>query len=133
MQLTLEGSDPALVKKTLTSISDNYLQQNVDRKSEEAARSLAFLKEQLPLVRASLETAEDKLNKYRQQKDSVDLSLEAKSVLDTIVDVESQLNQLTFREAEISKLYTREHPAYRALLEKTRHAGKGAGQPKPAR
>ncbi|UJR62555.1 tyrosine-protein kinase Wzc [Dickeya zeae] len=118
LQLTLEGSDPALVKKTLTSISDNYLQQNVDRKSEEAARSLAFLKEQLPLVRASLETAEDKLNKYRQQKDSVDLSLEAKSVLDTIVDVESQLNQLTFREAEISKLYTREHPAYRALLEK---------------
>ncbi|MEM0673144.1 MULTISPECIES: tyrosine-protein kinase Wzc [Dickeya] len=118
LQLTLEGSDPALVKKTLASISDNYLQQNVDRKSEEAARSLAFLKEQLPLVRASLETAEDKLNKYRQQKDSVDLSLEAKSVLDTIVDVESQLNQLTFREAEISKLYTREHPAYRALLEK---------------
>ncbi|AJC65703.1 MULTISPECIES: tyrosine-protein kinase Wzc [Dickeya] len=118
LQLTLEGSDPALVKRTLTSISDNYLQQNVDRKSEEAARSLAFLKEQLPLVRASLETAEDKLNKYRQQKDSVDLSLEAKSVLDTIVDVESQLNQLTFREAEISKLYTREHPAYRALLEK---------------
>ncbi|WP_226052607.1 tyrosine-protein kinase Wzc [Dickeya chrysanthemi] len=118
LQLTLEGSDPALVKKTLTSISDNYLQQNVDRKSEEAARSLAFLKEQLPLVRASLETAEDKLNKYRQQKDSVDLSLEAKSVLDTMVDVESQLNELTFREAEISKLYTREHPAYRALMEK---------------
>ncbi|WKV51856.1 tyrosine-protein kinase Wzc [Dickeya fangzhongdai] len=118
LQLTLEGSDPALVRKTLASISDNYLQQNVDRKSEEAARSLMFLKEQLPLVRASLETAEDKLNKYRQQKDSVDLSLEAKSVLDTIVDVESQLNQLTFREAEISKLYTREHPAYRALMEK---------------
>ncbi|MGM3161106.1 tyrosine-protein kinase Wzc [Dickeya undicola] len=118
LQLTLEGSDPALVRKTLASISDNYLQQNVDRKSEEAARSLVFLKEQLPLVRASLETAEDKLNKYRQQKDSVDLSLEAKSVLDTIVDVESQLNQLTFREAEISKLYTREHPAYRSLLEK---------------
>ncbi|MCA6998034.1 tyrosine-protein kinase Wzc [Dickeya solani] len=118
LQLTLEGSDPALVKKTLASISDNYLQQNVDRKSEEAARSLMFLKEQLPLVRTSLETAEDKLNKYRQQKDSVDLSLEAKSVLDTIVDVESQLNQLTFHEAEISKLYTREHPAYRALLEK---------------
>ncbi|ATZ93772.1 MULTISPECIES: tyrosine-protein kinase Wzc [Dickeya] len=118
LQLTLEGSDPTLVRKTLASISDNYLQQNVDRKSEEAARSLVFLKEQLPLVRASLETAEDKLNKYRQQKDSVDLSLEAKSVLDTIVDVESQLNQLTFREAEISKLYTREHPAYRALMEK---------------
>ncbi|WP_027712678.1 tyrosine-protein kinase Wzc [Dickeya chrysanthemi] len=116
--LTLTGEDPVLINKILNSISQNYLEQNVNRKSEEAGKSLAFLQKQLPVVRASLEESEDKLNKFRQQNDSVDLSMEAKSVLDTMVDVESQLNQLTFREAEISKLYTREHPAYRALLEK---------------
>ncbi|MFY3762987.1 GNVR domain-containing protein, partial [Escherichia coli] len=64
------------------------------------------------------DSAEDKLNRFRQANDSVDLSLEAKSVLDTIVGVEAQLNELTFKEAEISKLYTKEHPAYRALMEK---------------
>lgn len=35
-----------------------------------------------------------------------------------MVSVESQLNELTFKEAEISKLYTRKHPAYRGLMEK---------------
>ncbi|ADM97609.1 tyrosine-protein kinase Wzc [Dickeya dadantii] len=118
LALTLTGEDPVQSNKILNSISQNYLEQDVERKSEEAGKSLVFLQQQLPIVRASLEDSENKLNKYRQQNDSVDLSLEAKSVLDTIVDVESQLNQLTFREAEISKLYTREHPAYRALLEK---------------
>ncbi|ATO32281.1 tyrosine-protein kinase Wzc [Dickeya dianthicola] len=118
LDLTLSGEDPVLINKILNSISHNYLEQNVERKSEEAGKSLVFLQQQLPVVRTSLEDSENKLNKFRQQNDSVDLSLEAKSVLDTIVDVESQLNQLTFREAEISKLYTREHPAYRALLEK---------------
>ncbi|WP_114193559.1 tyrosine-protein kinase Wzc [Edaphovirga cremea] len=118
LQLTLEGSSPVLIKKTLDSISQNYLQQNVERKSEEAGKSLEFLKEQLPLIRANLDESENKLNKYRQQNDSVDLSLEAKSVLDSMVSIETQLNELTFREAEISKLYTKEHPAYRALLEK---------------
>ncbi|ULR32460.1 tyrosine-protein kinase Wzc [Dickeya fangzhongdai] len=118
LNLSLSGEDPVLINKILNSISHNYLEQNVERKSEEAGKSLVFLQQQLPVVRASLEDSENKLNKFRQQNDSVDLSLEAKSVLDTIVDVESQLNQLTFREAEISKLYTREHPAYRALLEK---------------
>lgn len=39
-------------------------------------------------------------------------------MLDSIVAVESQLNELTFKEAEISKLFTKEHPAYRALMEK---------------
>lgn len=116
--LSLEGEDPILTAKILNSISQNYLQQNVERKSEEAGKSLEFLKEQLPNVRSSLNDAENKLNTFRQQNDSVDLSLEAKAVLDTMVAVESQLNELTFKEAEISKLYTREHPAYRALMEK---------------
>lgn len=118
LALSLIGENPTMVRKTLDSITRNYLLQNVERKSEEAAKSLSFLKEQLPEVRGALDVAEDKLNRFRQQNDSVDLSLEAKSVLDTIVSVESQLNELTFREAEISKLYTREHPAYRALMEK---------------
>ncbi|HGM4928965.1 TPA: tyrosine-protein kinase Wzc [Serratia marcescens] len=118
LALTLQGEDPELVGKTLDSISKNYLLQNVERKSEEAAKSLDFLKEQLPQVRTSLDIAEDKLNKFRQDNDSVDLSLEAKSMLDSVVSVEAQLNELTFKEAEISKLYTKEHPAYRALMEK---------------
>ncbi|MBA5599871.1 tyrosine-protein kinase Wzc [Pectobacterium aroidearum] len=118
LELSLEGEDSVLTNKTLSSISQNYLQQNVERKSEEAGKSLEFLKEQLPNVRASLNEAENKLNQYRQENDSVDLSLEAKAVLDTTVSVEAQLNELTFKEAEISKLYTREHPAYRALMEK---------------
>ncbi|KHN54697.1 tyrosine-protein kinase Wzc [Pectobacterium fontis] len=118
LALSLEGEDPVLTTKILSSISQNYLQQNVERKSEEAGKSLEFLKEQLPNVRNSLNEAENKLNQFRQQNESVDLSLEAKAVLDTTVAVEAQLNELTFKEAEISKLYTREHPAYRALMEK---------------
>lgn len=35
-----------------------------------------------------------------------------------MVNVENQLNALTFREAEISQLYKKSHPAYRALLDK---------------
>lgn len=118
LELSLQGEDPVLIKNTLDQISKNYLAQNVERKSEEAAKSLAFLKEQLPRIRAELDESENKLNKFRQQNDSVDLSLEAKSVLDLSVQLEAQLNELTFREAEVSKLYTKEHPAYRALLEK---------------
>lgn len=118
LALSLEGEDPILTAKILSNISQNYLQQNVERKSEEAGKSLEFLKEQLPNVRNSLNEAENKLNQFRQQNESIDLSLEAKAVLDTTVAVEAQLNELTFKEAEISKLYTREHPAYRALMEK---------------
>ncbi|WP_049198226.1 polysaccharide biosynthesis tyrosine autokinase, partial [Serratia marcescens] len=128
LELAYFSEYPELARQVLESISRNYVLQNIARKSEEAEKSLKFLQEQLPTVRASLDEAENKLNKYRQQSDSVDLSLEAKSTLDSIVSVESQLNELTFKEAEISKLYTKEHPAYRALLEKRNTLEKEKGK-----
>ncbi len=118
LNLSLNGDNQELIAATLNSISQNYLDQNIARQAAQDAKSLDFLERQLPQVRTDLNTSEDALNAYRRQKDSVDLSLEAKSVLDQIVNVESQLNELTFREAEISQLYTKDHPTYKALLEK---------------
>lgn len=118
LTLSLTGDDPLLVERIINSISENYLAQNIARQAAQDAKSLEFLSKQLPQVRSDLDQAEDKLNQYRRQSDSVDLSLEAKSVLDQIVNVDNQLNELTFRESEISQLYTKEHPTYKALMEK---------------
>ncbi|HDU6109142.1 TPA: polysaccharide biosynthesis tyrosine autokinase, partial [Klebsiella pneumoniae subsp. pneumoniae] len=116
--LSITGMDRSLIQKILDSISNNYLAQNIEREAAQDAKSLEFLNVQLPKVRDDLNAAEDKLNNYRRKSDSVDLSLEAKSVLDQIVNVDNQLNELTFRESEISQLYTKEHPTYKALMEK---------------
>lgn len=118
LTLTMTGDNPQQITKILDSISQNYLAQNVERQAAQDAKSLDFLNEQLPKVRNDLDQAEDKLNAYRKQRDSVDLTMEAKSVLDQIVNVDNQLNEITFREAEISQLYTKEHPTYKALMEK---------------
>ncbi|BCO13079.1 tyrosine protein kinase [Aeromonas hydrophila] len=118
ISLTLEGEDKGRIRAVLDNISQNYLQQNVVRKTEEAQKSLDFLQTHLPQVKEELNRSEELLNVYRQQNESVDLSLEAKAALDTMVGLEKQLNELTFREAELQQLYTRQHPAYIALMEK---------------
>ena len=118
LTVSLTGDNPALIKRIINSISNNYLAQNIARQAAQDEKSLEFLNLQLPKVRSELDIAENKLNAYRKQNDSVDLSLEAKSVLDQIVNVDNQLNELTFRESEISQLYTKEHPTYKALMEK---------------
>lgn len=118
LTLTLTGTDPDRIALVLNRIANNYLQQNIARQEAQDARSLAFLQQQLPKIRSELDLAEERLNQYRKQRDSVDLSLEAKSVLEQIVNIENQLNELTFREAEISQLFKKDHPNYRALREK---------------
>ncbi|MFZ5222540.1 polysaccharide biosynthesis tyrosine autokinase [Enterobacter cloacae] len=118
LHLSMTGTDPVMISKILETISHNYLAQDVERKSEEASKSLAFVNEQLLQIKNNLVTAETKLNDFRKNNESVDLSLEAKFILDNVVSIDTQLNELTFKEAEISKLYKRSHPAYKALSEK---------------
>nr|WP_319555532.1 polysaccharide biosynthesis tyrosine autokinase [uncultured Vibrio sp.] len=118
LQLSFVGEDRSQITNILNHISQTYFLQNVERQSAEAEQSLAFLKERLPDIKDSLTTAEDLLNQYRQDNESVDLGLEAQSTLTVMVELEAQLNELTFKESEISQRFTKDHPAYKSLLDK---------------
>ncbi|MBL2912050.1 tyrosine-protein kinase, partial [Klebsiella pneumoniae] len=51
LNLTLTGENPKQIKEIINSISENYLAQNIARQAAQDAKSLAFLNEQLPIVR----------------------------------------------------------------------------------
>ncbi|MBN8106893.1 polysaccharide biosynthesis tyrosine autokinase [Vibrio vulnificus] len=118
LQLSFEGENRKQISAILNHISQTYFLQNVERNSAEAEKSLSFLKGHLPDIKNSLTTAEDSLNRFRQENESIDLGLEAKSTLDVMVKLEAQLNELTFKESEISQRFTKDHPAYLSLLDK---------------
>lgn len=118
LELSFTGENRGEITGILNDIAQNYFLQNVERKSAEAEKSLAFLKDNLPNVKHSLTEAEDILNAFRQKNDSIDLGLEAQSTLKVMVELEAQLNELTFKESEISQRFTKDHPAYRSLLDK---------------
>ncbi len=112
LNLSLEGTDPDKNKRILNSIITDFLNQNIDRHSEEAEKSLIFLKDKIPEMRKALDLSEQKLNNYRQENDSVDLGLEAKSVLDLMIQIESELNDVELKMFEIQRNFTPKHPAY---------------------
>ncbi len=114
--LALESTEPELAVKILNKISTLYVEQNVQRTSAEAAQSLEFLKEQLPQVKSDLEKAGNALNAYQTRTKSVDISLETKAILDQIVSLDTAISQLKLQQAEMDRKFTRQHPAYRALL-----------------
>ncbi|MFD1007263.1 polysaccharide biosynthesis tyrosine autokinase [Oceanisphaera ostreae] len=118
LELSLTGANPAEITNSLNAVAQQYLLQNIQRQSAEAEKSLQFLSDQQPELKGKLDQAEERLNQYRQQNKSVDLGLETQSVLTQLVDLEKQLNELSFKESELSRLYTRAHPSYQALLEK---------------
>ncbi len=116
-QISFEGPIPSENKEILDDIIQNYLIQNIERNSAEAAKSLVFLNKAIPEVKKNLTVAEDTLNQYRQTNSSVNLNFEAKSILDVMVKIEEELKSLELKENEMTVRYTSEHPVYKTLLE----------------
>ncbi len=117
LSISYTGPSPRGNRAVLNAIADAYLMQNIKRMSAEAEKSLDFLERQLPEIRATLEAAEQRLNDFRLRSGSVDLAAETQQVLTQLVQLEAKQNELMFQEKELAALYTREHPAYRTLIQ----------------
>ena len=116
LAMTMTGPDKQQIKAVLDTVSRVYILQNIERRSAEAENSLDFLSQQLPEIKGKLTSAEEKLNAYRLESESVDLTMETQSVLQRSVELEAKINELKIQEGEIASRFTREHPAYQTLL-----------------
>ncbi|MFJ3260413.1 polysaccharide biosynthesis tyrosine autokinase [Pseudomonas sp. NPDC086581] len=116
LTLSLDDEQPDQALTVLNAISQQYVLQNVERASAEAASSLDFLRGQLPEVRKDLEQSENALSGYQSRAKSADISLETKALLDQIVALDTNISQLKLQQAEMDHKFTRQHPAYQALM-----------------
>lgn len=116
LTLGYENADPALAQAFLQQVAQAYVRQNVDRNSAEASAQLVFVKEQLPNIRNQVDAAQKTLAAYQTRANSVDLSLQTKGLLDQEVAVETSIQQLRMQQAEMDRKFTRDHPAYQALM-----------------
>ena len=111
------GTDKEKIQLLLNSVIKNYEHQNKEFEVLSAGRSLEFIDKQLPVTKDSLRQAEDLLNEFRHKNATLDLSLEAQSVMQNLTKIEAELTTVDTKEAEISELFTKDHPNYQALIE----------------
>lgn len=116
LSLSYFDESPKRAVAILNGIAKSYVSQNIDRSAAEAASSLQFIDEQLPLAKAKVDTAEKALNDYRQAQQSVDLTFETENVLTQVTRVEGELADLQSKEDEVKQLYKTSHPVYQQLL-----------------
>lgn len=116
LRIVYEDVDPLRAEELVQNIANAYVRQNVDRSSAEAASQLQFVKDQLPTVRKQVEDAQVAMSTYQSRANSVDITMQTKGLLEQEVAVESSIQQLRLKQAEMDRSFTREHPAYRAML-----------------
>ena len=114
LSLRYKHADPEHARAVLDHITKTYVRKNVERNSAEASKSLKFLRDRLPSIRKDLELAEEKLNTYQIEAESVDVTAEAQALLEQIVELEKSISLLQMQKANIDRRFKSSHPTYQA-------------------
>lgn len=116
IELSYDSSNPQNAVAVLDQVTKAYLAQNVGRNSAQAANSLKFVSQQLPVVKKRLEDAQAALNTYQLQAHSVDVPMQTQSMLTQIDTLDASIQQLQTQKIAAARLYTPANPAYQAVV-----------------
>jgi len=105
--LTFKHPNPARGAEILNAILEQSNSENIERKTAEASRTLAFLQEELSQARDKLMKSEQLLDQYRASGRSGDLSEEARLMVQHSVDLEKQTLALSQKKEELLRTYTK--------------------------
>ncbi len=115
ISVTYENRDPEQAARVLDHITSAYVRQNIERNSAEAEKSLQFVNQQLPKVRAELARAQAELNEFQSKAKTVDIGMQTQALLNQMVAINGSLQQLRTQQPEIARRFTSAHPAAKAL------------------
>lgn len=110
LQISLLDPNPERLIKILNKIVDVVIAEDAKRKSFDAEKMLLFLNQQMPLVKASLDEAETKLNLYRAKSGKVDVRFQMQSILKQLADLDKQISTLRMNKIALLQQVTNEHP-----------------------
>ena len=102
-------------------MTQGYLRQNVEQKSEESEKMLQFIGTQLPIMKAELNAAEIALNHHREDSGTIDLSFESQNLIERITRLEAELSRFAIEQAELIHKLTPDHPVIQGMREKVKN------------
>jgi tyrosine-protein kinase Etk/Wzc len=115
IRVQFEDQSPQFATAFVNELAKAYLNQNVNRRSEEAQKSLAFLEEQLPILKNSLTASEELLNDFRTKTTTVNVDRENDALLQKSVQIERERIQLELKRKELGQRFRDDHPMVASL------------------
>lgn len=107
---------PDRAEAVLNTVANVYLRQNIEMRSAEAEKTLQFLENQLPGVKAKLDSSEKRLADYRHRIGSVDMSGETQALLKKEQDLNNQILTLEQKRQEATRLFKAQHPTVQTIV-----------------
>ena len=94
VKLSLEGTNKSMDIEFLNKLTDIFLSNSLDKKNQEAIRTIQFIDDQLIGISDSLVITENKLQQFRSTHRVMDLSAQGQVIIDQAMSLENQKARL---------------------------------------
>lgn len=111
LRIAMQGENRDFIKAAVGAIATSYISKTNEWRSADIRQALAYLEEELPVLKAETEKADAALRKLRQSRRVVELGAEIERVIDRTVELETQRADL----ARERSRYMDTHPTARLL------------------
>jgi tyrosine-protein kinase Etk/Wzc len=111
IKVSWQGDDARQGSAILAQIAQEYLHQNHTRKTEDAEKSLALLKEQLPDLKRELERTEARYNEFRNVHGTVDVGEAGKIGLQQLAAANVRRAEIEQKRVAMGAQLSSAHPA----------------------
>jgi tyrosine-protein kinase Etk/Wzc len=115
VRISYEDTDPERAAAVLNAQVAGHLDRAVARRASDGSRTLAFLENQLPMMRGRIEAAEDALAAFQRGSAAIPLGTEAEGLTRQRGDLERQQIELEIKRDALAQTYTAEHNELRAV------------------
>lgn len=117
IEIALRDTNASRAAAVLNAIGANYVRQDLDRKTIEAEKAIAFLNGQLPSLKQQMDRAEDAYSSYRSRKGTLWFEEEAKIAIERSADLRGRLAEAQQRRRDLLQNYGGQHPSVKIVDE----------------
>lgn len=114
-RVSFEDPNPAFAQRLLNAVSQSYVDQNTERRAEEADKTLKFLTKKLPELADKMSTAETAFSDFRNREATIDVPGEIRALLDQSVAIEKERMLAEIKKSEMMQHYQPSHPYVKAI------------------
>lgn len=117
LSLALQGPDAEKLPMILNTIVYYDIQKNINKKTAESKKTLAFLEKQSSDLKQELDKSETTLSNYKSKQGIGTIDIANQALLDRIVFLEKSIGESKLRKVELLQTFTEQHPYIIAINE----------------
>ncbi|MCF6244517.1 MAG: polysaccharide biosynthesis tyrosine autokinase [Sulfurovum sp.] len=104
LTISYNDSVPLRAQEFTNALAQAYVDRSVEKKTKEAELKLSFINKQLKHITNNLNSSASKLEEFKRNANTVDLSENSKKIINQMSDMEVKLSEITIKEKLLKNL-----------------------------